>query len=66
MRLQIKQTDTPSGYLVALCDEDGAPLPGQLSLSIDSRPGEPVKATVVFAVGEDVVLVAGEQRAMAA
>lgn len=61
MKLLIKQTCTPTGYLVVLCNENGEILPGQLSLNIDSRPNNLVTATVVFAVGDDVTIVNGDQ-----
>lgn len=63
MKLTIKQVETRAGYVLALCDEAGNVLPDQMSLHIDSRPGDIVKATVVFAVGGDVAIVDGDRKA---
>ncbi len=38
MKLVIKQTETRAGYVLALCDEAGNALPGQMSVNVDSRP----------------------------
>lgn len=61
MKLVIKQTKTPDGYVLALCDEAGNVLPGQLSVSVDSRPGDIVKAVITFAVGDEVTIVSGDR-----
>lgn len=61
MRLTIKQTETCEGYLLALCDENSVPLPGQLSVSIHSAPNELVTATVVFLIGQDVEICEGDR-----
>ena len=61
MRLVIKQVETRTGYVLALCDEAGHVLPGQMSVNIDSRPGDIVKATVTFAVGDDVRIATGDR-----
>lgn len=60
VKLVIKQTETRAGYILALCDEAGDALPNQMSVNVDSRPGDIVKATVVFAVGDDVAIVNGD------
>lgn len=62
MKLQIKQAETVTGYIVALCDETGVPLPGQISIRVESRPDDIVTATVTFAVGDDVQIVDGDRR----
>lgn len=59
--LLIKQVETGAGYVVSLCNQEGVPLPGQMSLRIVSEPGDVVKAVVEFAVGEDVVLTNGDR-----
>lgn len=61
MKLVIKQTETLSGYVLVLCDDTGKALPGQISVSVESRPNDIVKATVVFAVGGDVSIVNGDR-----
>lgn len=52
MKLVLKQTHLG----VWLHTEDGTPLPQQMSVRVDSEPNDVAKVTVVFALGEDVVL----------
>lgn len=64
MALQIKKVETMDGYTVALCDQNGKPLPGQMSLQIISQPDDIVRAIVEFAIGADVILVNGDREFM--
>ncbi|MBN7777764.1 hypothetical protein JYP49_14280 [Nitratireductor aquimarinus] len=59
-KLLLKQTHVPTGLAFCLCAEDGSPLPGQATITVESRPGDFVKATVVFMVGEEVEIVSGD------
>jgi hypothetical protein len=59
MNLLIKRVD--GGLGLALHDEAGNILPDQTSLVINSSPNAIATATVVFAIGDGVVL-AGDER----
>lgn len=60
-KLLLKQTRVPAGLAFCLCAEDGLPLPGQATVTVESCPGDVVKATVVFMVGEEVEIVSGDK-----
>ncbi|MGO2711586.1 hypothetical protein [Pseudomonas helleri] len=45
----------------ALHTEDGQILPGQVSTSMNSEPGVPVKLTVTFTVDGDKITVQGDK-----
>lgn len=57
MKLVLKQTDLG----VWLHTEDGTPLPQQMSVRVDSEPGAIPTITVVFCIGDDVVLAAHDR-----
>lgn len=54
MKLLIKRIG--SNQSVTLCDEDGAVLPDQIPVGIKSIPDDILTATVVLAIGNDVIL----------
>jgi hypothetical protein len=54
MKLLIKRIR--SNQSVTICDEDGAVLPDQISVGIKSIPDDILTATVVLAIGNDVIL----------
>lgn len=55
--LVIKIVNAGAGPVLALCDEAGEMLPGQVETTLACIPGEPVVLTVKFYVdGQDVRL----------
>lgn len=60
MSLRIKMAETETGWQLALCDKDGVPLPGQMSVQIMSQKDDVIKAVVEFAIGELVVISNGD------
>lgn len=55
MNLIIKDVEKKGVYRTALCLEDGTVLPNQLSLNVQSSPGEVTVASVDFMVDDNKV-----------
>ncbi len=60
MKLQIEFVESGHGRALMLCDESGAPLPDQRSVTVRQDPNAVATVTVEFLIGGDVSMAAAD------